>query len=96
MCLCSKTYYSYDSKCRKYTFSSKCFNKRASEDSGDGPMAKYRQVLDEVVNLKSVIRAVKTINPYIATNRKTKKDLSYFYPKREVECDAIHTKPPNL
>ena len=45
-----KTYCCYDSKSQKYKFSSKGLNKRALEGSGDGPMAKYRQVLDEAVN----------------------------------------------
>ena len=59
-------------------------------------MAKYRQVLDEAVNLKSMNRGFKTINHAVATYEQTKKGLSYFYPKREVECDEIHTKPLNL
>ena len=59
-------------------------------------MSKYRQVLDEAVNLKSTNRGFKTINHAVATYEQTKKELSYFYPKREVECDGIHTKPLNL
>ena len=66
-------------------------NKRALEDSGDGPMAKYRQVLDEAVNLKSTNREFKTINHAVATYEQTKKGLSCFYPKLEVVCDGIHT-----
>ena len=96
LCLCSKTYCCYDSKSEKYKFSSKDLNKSALEDSGDGPMAKYRQVLDEAVNLKSTNRGFKTVNHAVATYEQTKKVLSYFYPKREVECDGIHTKPLNL
>ena len=96
VCLCSKTYCCYDSKSQKYKFSSKSLNKRALEDSGDGPMAKYRQVLEEAVNLKSTNRGFKTINHAVATYEQTKKGLSCFYPKREVECDGIHTKPLNL
>ena len=65
-------------------------------EDGDGPMSKYRQVLDEAVNLKSTNRGFKTINHAVATYEQTKKGLSYFYPKREVECDGIHTKPLNL
>ena len=45
LCLCSKTYCCYDSNSNKYKFSSKGLNKRTLEDSGDGPMAKYRKVL---------------------------------------------------
>ena len=96
LCLCSKTYCCYDSKSPKYKFSSKGLNKRALEDSGHGSMAKYRQVLDEAVNLKSTNRGFKTINHAVATYEQTEKGLSYFYPKWEVECDGIHTKPLNL
>ena len=49
--LCSKTYSCYDNKSHKFKFSSKGLNKRVLEDSGDEPMAKYRRVLDEAVNL---------------------------------------------
>ena len=61
LCLCSKTYCCYDSKCQKNNFSSKGLNKRALEDSGGGPMAKYRQLLDDAENLKSTNRGFKTI-----------------------------------
>ena len=32
----------------------------------------------------------------VATYEQTKKGLSYFYPKRIVEQDGIHTKPLHL
>ena len=67
LCMCSKTYCCYDSKNQRYKFSSKGLNKRALGDSGDGPMAKYRQVLDEAVNLKSSNRGFKTINHAVST-----------------------------
>ena len=96
VCLCSKTYCCYDIKSQKYKFSSKGLNTRALEDSGDGPMAKYRQVLDKAVNLKTTNRGFKMINYAVATYEQTKKRLSYFYPKRQVGCDGIHTKPLNV
>ena len=96
LCLCSKTYCCYDSKCQKYTFISKILNKRALEDSGDGPMAKYRRVLHEAVKLKSTNRGFKTINHAVTPYEQTKKGLSYFYSKREVECDGVHAKPLSL
>ena len=34
-------------------FSCQGLNKRVLEESGDGPMAKYRKVLDEAINLTS-------------------------------------------
>ena len=74
---CSKTYCCYDSKSQKYKVNSKRLNKRALEDSGDGPMAKYRQVLDEAVNLKSTNRGFKTIIHAVATYEQ-KKDWAIF------------------
>ena len=32
----------------------------------------------------------------VATSGQTKKVLSYFYPKKQVQDDGIHTKPLNL
>ena len=62
LCLCKKTYSCYNSISQKNKFSSKGLNKRALEESRDVPMAKYRQVLDEAANLKSINRDCKTIN----------------------------------
>ncbi|XP_075263345.1 uncharacterized protein LOC142354893, partial [Convolutriloba macropyga] len=56
ICLCSKTYCCYDAKSDKYTFSSKGLNKRTLEETGDGPMEKYRRVMDEIINLTSINR----------------------------------------
>ena len=96
LCLCSKTYCCYDNKSDKFEFSSKGLNKRVLEDSGDGPLAKYRRVLDEAINLTSTNRGFRTINHMVATYEQTKKGLSYFYPKRQVQDDGVHTKPLNL
>ena len=59
-------------------------------------MSKYRRVLDEAINLTSTNRGFRTINHMVATYEQTKKGLSYFYPKRQVQVDGIHTKPLNL
>ena len=59
-------------------------------------MSKYRKVLDESVNLTSTNRGFRTIQHSVATYEQTKKGLSYFYPKRRVEEDGIHTKPLHL
>ena len=67
LCLCSKTYCCYDSKSDKFKFSSKGLNKRTLEDTGDGPMTKYRRILDEAVNLKSTNRGFKTSNHLVGT-----------------------------
>ena len=53
LCLCSKTCCCYDSNSNKYKFSSKGLNKRRLEDCGNGPMAKYRKVLDEFIKVTS-------------------------------------------
>ena len=53
ICLYSKTYCCYDVTSNKLTFSSKGLNKRVLEQSGDGPMEKYRRVLNETVNVTS-------------------------------------------
>ena len=80
-CLCSKTYCCYDNKPNKFNFSSKGLNERVIEDSGDGPMSKYRRVLDEAINLTSTNIGFRTINHTVATYEQTKKGISYFYPK---------------
>ena len=94
--LCSNTFCCSDIKRNKFKFSSKVLNKRTLEDTGDGPMSKYRRVLDEAVNLKSTNREFKISNHLVGTYEQTKKGFSYFYPKREVLDDGIHTKPLNL
>ena len=70
----------------------KDFKKGVLEDSGDGPISKYRRVLDEAINITSRNRGFITINNMVATNEQTKKGLSYFYPKRQVQDDEIHAK----
>ena len=45
---------------------------------------------------QSTNRGFRTINHMVATYEQTKKGLSYFYPKRQVQDDGIHTKPLNL
>ena len=72
LCLCSKTYCCYDSNSNKYKFSSKGLNKRTLEDCGDGPMAKYRKVLDEFVNVTSTNRGFRTVQHSVATYDQTK------------------------
>ena len=81
LCLCSKTNCCYDKRTNKHKFSSKGLKKRTLEEGGDGgPMAKYRKVLEEAVNVTSTNRGFRTIQHNIATYEQTKKGLSYFYP----------------
>ena len=94
--LCSKTYFCYDSNSNKYKFSTKGLNKETLEDCGDGPMAKYRKVLDGFINVTSTNRGSRTVHHSAATYEQTKKGPSYFYPKRIVDADGIHTRLLNL
>ena len=94
--LCSKTYCCYDSNSNKYKFSSKSLNKRTLEDCGDGPMAMHRKGLDEFINVTSTNRGFRTIYHTVATYEQTEKGLSYFYPKRNVDVDGIHTRLLNF
>ena len=82
LCLCSKTYCSYDSHSNKYNFSSKSLNKRTLEVWGDGPMALYRQVSDEFINVTSTNRGFRTFHHSVATFEQTKKgDCPTFIPR---------------
>ena len=96
ICLCSKIYCCYDAQSEKYKFSSKSLNKRTLEENEDGPMEKYRRVMDEIINVTSTNRGCRTINHCAATYEQTQKGLSYFYPKRIVQSDGIHTAPLNI
>ena len=51
---------------------------------------------NEKVNVTSNNGGFRTNNHYVATYEQVKKGLSYFYPKRIVETDGIHTLPLNL
>ena len=93
LCLCSKTFCCYDSQPHKFKFSSKGLNKKILESSGDGPMSKYRKVLEETLNVMSSIRGFRVIDHNVGTYEQTKKGLSYFYLKRIVQEDEIHTRP---
>ena len=96
LCLCSKTYCCYDVTSNKLKLRSKGLNKRVLEQSGEGPLEKYRRVLNKKVNVTSNNRRFRTNNHSVATYELVKKSLSYFYPKRKVEIDGNHTQPPNL
>ena len=78
LCLCNKSYCCYDSNSNKYKFSSKSLNKRTLEDCGDGPMAKYRNVLDDFVNVTPTNRDFRTVHHSVATYGQTKVDCLTF------------------
>ena len=97
LCLCSKTYCCYEVTSNKHKISSnKGLSKRVLEQSGDGPLEKYRRVLNEKVNVTSNNRGFRTNNHSVATYEQVKKGLSYFYPERIVETDGVHTQPLKL
>ena len=96
LCLCSKTYCCYDVTSNELKFSSKDLNKRVLEQSDDGPREKFRRNLNEKENVTSNNRRFRTNNHYVATYVQVKKGPSYFYPKRIVETDEIHTQLLNL
>ena len=73
LCLCSKTYCCCDSNSNKYKLSSKGLSKRTLEDCGDGPMAKYRKVLDELIKVTSTNRSFRFVHHSVATYEQTKK-----------------------
>ena len=75
---------------------SKGLNKRVLEPSGNGPQEKYRTVLNEKVNVTSNYRRFRTNNHSLGTYEQVKKSLSYFYPKRILDTDGIHTQPLKL
>ena len=96
LCLFSKTYCCYDVTSNKLKFSSKGRNKRALEQSGCGPLEKYRRVFNENINVTSNNRGDCTNKRSVATYEQDKKGLSYFYPKRIVQSDGFHAQSLNL
>ena len=99
LCLCSKTCCCYDSNSNKNKLSSKGVSKRTLEGSGDGSMAKYQKVSDDFINVTSTVnrgycnRGYQTVHHSVATYEQIKKGRSYFYPKRIVDADGLHTRP---
>ena len=96
LCLCSNTYCCYDIISNKIKFSSTGFNKRVLEQSGDGPLEKYRRVWNKKVNVTSNNRGFRTNNLSVGTYEQVKKGLSYFCTKRIVKVDGIYTQSLNL
>ena len=72
LCLCGERYCCHDRKSNKYKFSSKGLNKRTLEDCGDGPVSKYRKVLEEAVNFTSTSRGFRTMKHSVATYEQKK------------------------
>ena len=68
LCLTSKTYCCYDVTSKKLEHSSKNLNKRVLEQSADGPLQKYRRVLNEKVNVTSNKRGFRSLCCYLWTS----------------------------
>ena len=96
LCLCSKTCCCYDVTSIQLRFSSKGLNKRVLEQSADGPLEKYRRVLNEKVSATSNNRGCRTKGQSVATYEQVNNGVSYFYPQQKVESDGIRTQPLNL
>ena len=92
ICLSSETYCGFDQKTDKIKFCSKGLNKRTLEERGEGPLEKYRRVLNEKVNVQSTNRGFRTIQPSVCTHGQTKRGLTYFLKRRIVLDDGIRTK----
>ena len=96
LCLCSKRYFCNDVPSKKLNFSTNGLNERVLEQSGDGPLEKYRRIFNKKVNITSNKRDFRTNNHSVATYEQVKKGRSYFYPTRIAKGDGIHTRPLKL
>ena len=91
--LCSKTYCCYDEETDTVKLSSKGLNKSNIEE----PLNKYRKVLFNEERVYSTNRGFRVVdNKKVCTYELKKVGLSYFYPKRKVCEDGIHTTPLDL
>ena len=75
LCLFSKRCCCHDVASNKVKFTTKGHNKRVLGQGSDGPVDKYRQVLDEKVNFMSTNRGFRLNNHSVATYEQVKKPL---------------------
>ena len=93
--LCSKTYCCFDEEVQNVKLSCKGLNKCSLID--DNPLQKYKSVLFVKENIVTINRGFRTVDSEkVCKYEMRKRGLSYFYPKRMVQSDGIHTKPLNL
>ena len=90
--LCSKTYCCFNRETQEVKFSSKGLNKNNLEES----LNKYRRTLETKENCSSFNTGFRCVNNGMATYVAHKKGISYFYPKRVVMDDGIHTEPLSI
>ena len=86
--LCSKTYI-LKQKDDKYKFSSKGINKNALTS----PFDTYKKVLESRLPHSALNQGFRAHNNTICTYEQRRAGISFFYCKREVLADGIHTKP---
>ena len=86
LCLCKETYCCFDRKSNKYKLSSKGLKKELWLPVEMDPCQSI------AVIVTSTTSRFRTMKHSVATYEQTKQWLSYFYPKRFVEEDGIHTK----
>ena len=90
--LCSKTYMCYNDKTGDTKISCKGLNKNFLEE----PAAKYRKVMNDKECISSTNRGFRSINNAIQTYTTQRKGLNFFYPKRKVLPDGVHTIPLDI
>ena len=76
LCQCCKTYCCHDVTSNKLKISSRDLSKPVLSQNGDGPLIKYRRVLNEKVNVTSNKKGFRTNNHSVSTYDKLKKGLS--------------------
>ena len=74
---CSKTYCCYDVTSNKPKFSSKGLNNCVLEQNGNGPLEKYRRVLNKNVSVTSNNRRFRTNDHYFATYEQVRKGPTF-------------------
>ena len=89
--LCSKTYVLKQSE-DKSKFSSKGINKNALQT----PFRMFKKVLESGQPHSSINQGFRPSHGTIFTYEQKRAGISYFYCKREVLGDGIHTKPLNI
>ena len=93
--LCSKTYCCYCSITNALKLSSKGLNH--SSIINDNPMEKYLMVMNTKEKIITCNRGFRVMtNRAVYTYELRKSGLSYFYPKRKVRDDGIHTDPLDI
>ena len=87
--LCSKTYIAKSRQCIKYSM--KGVNKTSID-----PFPLYHSVLNTCTKISGVNRGFRVFENKVRTYEQTKTALNYFYCKRKLASDGIHTEPLEL